>query len=187
MLKNYCLAAVLCGAILLGHAPAATAGDGANNPVGTWLVEVSFPTAPPGAPPAPPPFMEFLTFHHNGTLTETNGALHGSPAPGPLNLTGSDGFGSWERIEGGKVRFSFLKMVFCGPAAAGPWPPGCGIEGQHLGYLRVRAEAILRGDTYSGGESFTDLLIGPDPDAPFITLPFGPAASEGKRIPVQAP
>ena len=187
MSKIQFLAALLCGALLMATAPAAAEGNKANNPVGTWLVEVSFPPGPPEAPPAPPPFREFLTFHHNGTLTETNGALHGSPAPGPLNLTGSDGFGSWERIPGGKIRFSFLKMVFCGPAAAGPWPPGCGIEGQHLGYLRVRAEATLRGDTYSGGESFTDLLIGPDPGAPVFYIPFGPASSEGKRIPTQAP
>lgn len=180
-MKRTVLLPALCGLLLALGANVAVAGNNANNPGGTWLVTVSFPAG------GPPPFQEFLTFHHNGTLTETNGALHGSPAPGPLNATASDGFGGWQRIPGGKVRFSFLKMVFCGPAGAGPWPPTCVTEGQHVGYLRVRAEATLRGDTYSGGESFTDLLIGPDPDAPILVLPFGPAASEGKRIPVQAP
>lgn len=175
--------AALCGLVLSLGAPAAHAGNKANDPVGTWLVEVSFPGN------NPPPFMEFLTFHHNGTLTETNGSLHANPVPSaPLSITGSDGFGNWERIGGGKIRFSFLKMVFCGPDGE-KWPPTCMSEGQHVGYLRVRAEATLRGDIYVGGKSFTDLLIGPDPDKPVIgqPIPFGPAASEGKRIPVQAP
>lgn len=193
MLKNYYLAAIACGALMAGQTPSAEAGNNAKNPVGTWLVEVSFPEAPPGTPPAPPPFMEFLTFHSNGTLAETNGSLHANPVPfSPLNITGSTGFGAWERARKGRVRFSFLKMVFCGPDFnpiddPGTAALGCMGPGQHLGYLRVRAEATLRGDAYTGGESFVDLLVGPDPDSPFATVPFGPAASAGKRIGVQAP
>ncbi|NGX17039.1 hypothetical protein [Wenzhouxiangella sp. XN24] len=193
MLKNHCLAAILCGALLAGYMPGAEAGNQGNDPVGTWLVQVSFPEASSGAPPAPPPFMEFLTFHAKGTLTETNSSLHANPVPfAPLNITGSTGFGAWERAEKGRVRFSFLKMVFCGPdfdatTDRATAELGCGIPGQQLGYLRVRAEATLRGDVYTGGESFVDLLVGPDPDAPFFTVKFGPAASAGKRIVVQAP
>jgi hypothetical protein len=193
MSKNHCLAALLAGALLIGYAPGAAADNNANNPVGTWLVEVSFPPSPPGAPPSPPPFMEFLTFHHQGTLTETNGSLHANPVPfAPLHITGSTGFGAWERAPEGGIRFSLLKMVFCGPDFSPVAYPataalGCFFPGQHLGYLRVRAEATLRGNAYTGGESFVDLLVGPDPDAPFATVPFGPAASTGKRIGVQAP
>ncbi|NHA14353.1 hypothetical protein [Thioalkalivibrio sp. XN279] len=190
--------AALCGLLLSLGAMPVQAGNNANDPVGTWLVEVSFPALPPGAPPEtpepPPPFMEFLTFHHNGTLAETNGSLHANPVPlAPLNLTASDGFGSWERIGGGKIRFSFLKMVFCGPgfehstdeALAGL---GCLFPGQHLGYLSVRAEATLRGDTYSGGQSSIELLLSTDLSSPAIPrVSFGSANSAGKRIPVQAP
>ena len=186
-MKRTVLLPALFGLLLAFGAPAVQAGNNANDPVGTWLVEVSFPTG------NPPPFMEFLTFHHNGTLTETNGSLHANPVPfAPLNITGSTGFGAWERIGKGRVRFTFHKMVFCGPG----FDPkedlvtaaiGCFYPGQHVGYLRVRAEATLRGNTYSGGESMVDLLIGPDPDYPIFTENFGAAASEGKRIRVQAP
>lgn len=184
----------LCGLLLAFGSPA-EAGNKGKNPVGTWLITVSFPAG------GPPPFQELLTFHHNGTLSETNGTLHANPVPGaPFNLTASDGFGSWERIRGGKIRFSFLKMVFCGPGFNPVTDPttanpadlalaslGCEFPGQQIGYLQVRAEATLRGDTYSGGESFTELLIGPDPMLPAGYIPFGFADSVGQRIPVQAP
>jgi hypothetical protein len=186
--------ALLC----LGLAAAGPVAANSNTPVGTWLITVTFPEGQ-GQPP-PPPFQEFITLHHNGTLTETNTALHAHPIAGsPLALTASEGFGAWERAEGGLVRFSFLKPVFCGPvfdpATFGllstvfglTFPHDCSAPNMHLGYIRVDAQASFRGNAYSGGESWTELLIGADPDAPLAVLPFGPAASEGKRISVRAP
>jgi hypothetical protein len=187
--------ALLCLA-LSAAGPAAANG---NTPVGTWLITVTFPEVP-GQPPPPPPFQEFITLHHNGTLTETNTALHAHPIAGSsLALTASEGFGAWERAAGGLVQFSFLKPVFCGPVSDGPTsgllnflglsspPYDCSVPNLHLGYIRVDAQASFRGDTYSGGQSWTELLIGPDPDTPLAVLPFGPAASEGKRISVRVP
>jgi hypothetical protein len=188
----------LAAAICLAVASVGPAHADGNNPVGTWLITVTFPDNPAG-PPAPPPFKEFLTLHHNGTLTETNTTLHAHPVPGsPLAITASEGFGAWERAPGGLVHFTFLKPVFCGPEFDGdtffvlgtvlqaPPPYDCSVPNLHLGYLRVRAQATFRGDSYSGGESWTELRIGPDPDAPLRVLPFGAAASEGKRIRVSA-
>jgi hypothetical protein len=189
----------LLGALLLSLGSAGQALADGNAPVGTWLITVTFP-ALPGAPPPPPPFQEFISLHHNGTLTETNSTLHAHPIAGsPLALTASEGFGSWERAPGGVVRFSFLKMVFCGPQFDGATsgllgiglgmtaPYDCSVPNLHLGYISVRAQAQFRGDRYVGGESWTELLIGPDPGAPLAVLPFGPATSEGRRIRTQGP
>ena len=182
------LAGLACAMLCLAATPVLAGGDG-NNPVGTWLVTVSFPAS---APPAPPPFQEFISLHHNGTLTETNGSLHANPVPvSPLNLTASEGFGAWKRSAGGQVRFRILKMVFCGPGFDPATDPGlaalgCAYEGQHLGYLEVSAEASFLGDAYSGGQSTVQLLLGPDPEAPYGAVDFGSASSEGKRIKVQA-
>jgi hypothetical protein len=70
----------LAAAICLAVASVGPAHADGNNPVGTWLITVTFPDNPAG-PPAPPPFKEFLTLHHNGTLTETNTTLHAHPVP----------------------------------------------------------------------------------------------------------
>jgi hypothetical protein len=187
--------AALMMALCLGLGGTAPAAADGNAPVGTWLLTITFPEAPPGAPPSPPPFQELISLHHNGTLTETNTTLHAHPIQGaPLAITASEGFGTWSRAPGGKVSFGFLKMVFCGPEfdpatfgllsfGLGMAPPyDCSIPNLQLGYISVRSTASFRGDTYSGGESWTELLIGPDPEAPLAVLPFGPATSEGRRI-----
>jgi hypothetical protein len=189
----------LLGALSMSLGCVGPALGDANSPVGTWLVTVTFP-AVPGAPPPPPPFREFITLHHNGTLTETNTTLHAHPIAGsPLAITASEGFGSWERARAGAVRFSFLKLVFCGPQFDGRTsgllsmgfgmtaPYDCSVPNVHLGYLSVRSQAYFRGDSYEGGESWTELLIGPDPAAPLAVIPFGPAASEGARLRTQGP
>jgi hypothetical protein len=63
---------------------------------------------------APPPCQEFISLHHNGTLTETNNALHAHPIAGSPLVTASERFGAWQRSASGRVEFQFLKMVFCG-------------------------------------------------------------------------
>jgi hypothetical protein len=184
----------LLAALALSTGFAGAAAAEGNAPVGTWLVTVTFPEQP-GGPPPPPPFQEFISLHHNGTVTETNNALHAHPIPGsPLAVTASEGFGAWQRSAGGLVEFRFLKMVFCGPEFDGATfgllsivlqqqpPYDCSQPNLHLGYISVRAQASFSGDRYEGGESWTELLIGPDPDAPLGVLPFGVAHSEGKRI-----
>ncbi|HSN72940.1 MAG TPA: hypothetical protein VLT59_15595 [Steroidobacteraceae bacterium] len=174
--KTWLAALLACSAFLTATGPALADG---NQPVGTWLLTVSFP---PEA--GLPPFQELLTLHHNGTVSETNSTLNGNANPlSPLALTGSDGFGAWQRAPDGKVEFSFLKMVFC----TQPGVFGCPAANQLVGYLRVRGRAEFRGDVYTGGESVTDLLGGPDPDAPFFVIDFGAAQSVGKRIRVQTP
>ncbi|MGI9234265.1 MAG: hypothetical protein ACR2RD_11585, partial [Woeseiaceae bacterium] len=63
-----------------------------SNPVGTWLLTVTFPEG------GPPPFKEFLVLHANGTVTETNTTLHANSAldpASPLPLNGSVGVGAW--------------------------------------------------------------------------------------------
>ena len=187
----------LCGtaaALYLCFGSASPAWADGNTPVGTWLITVTFPEVP-GQPPPPAPFQEFIALHHGGTLTETNTTLHAHVIAGsPLALTASEGFGAWTRAPGGNVHFSFLKPVFCGPTFDGATfgllsmglglgsPYDCSQANVHLGYISVRAQARFRGDRYSGGESWTELLVGPDPDSPLATRPFGPATSEGRRV-----
>jgi hypothetical protein len=154
-------------------------GQSASNPapVGTWLLTVSFSSG------NPPPFKEILTLHTGGTVTETNSALNGASgwlAPPALNLVGSDGQGTWQRLPQGKIGVSFSKMVFCGPAQN----PFCGPgqEGQQLGYLVVNFKARISGDslTVDPADSSTVLILGSDPTGPVI--PFGSAASTGIRL-----
>lgn len=158
---------------------ASAGGQSASNPapVGTWLLTVSFASG------NPPPFKEILTLHAGGTVTETNSALNGASgwlAAPALNLVGSDGQGTWQRLPEGKIGVSFSKMAFCGPA---PNPfCGPGQEGQQLGYLVVSFKARISGDslTVDPADSSTVLILGPEPTGPVI--PFGSAASTGIRL-----
>lgn len=179
-------------------APAYADGRNGVDPVGTWLMEVVFPGG------NPPPFREFVTLHRDGTLSESNGALHGSSANYFLNYNGSDGYGNWRRHPGGRIAWTFHKMVFCGPAFAPPFPGapeglslGCTPQnvGQHIGYLRVRTVGQVLGNTFSSqsADSQVDLLIdlnpadGVDPAAPDVVIPFGGSDATGRRLGVQLP
>lgn len=130
----------------------------------------------------PPPFKEMVTLHAGGTVTETNGTLGVASGflPPIFNLVGSDGQGAWERLPGGMVRVSLTKLVFCGPASVAFCAPGQ--EGQQLGYLRLRFNAKVSGNsvTSAAEDSSTELVLGPDPTAPGID--FGPASATGFRL-----
>ena len=150
----------------------------ANNPVGTWLFTIQFPNAPP--------FKEIIGLHHRGTVSETNASLNANLSPfSPFVLTASDGYGAWEHGDRGTVRFTFLKMVFCGegfgPAEAAM---GCAFTNQHIGYLRVSAQGHVRGDHFKGGASRTELLIGSDPGTAMV-IDLGMAESAAERINVE--
>lgn len=154
-------------------------GQSASNPapVGTWLLTVAFTSG------NPPPFKEIVTLHAGGTVTETNSALSGASGwlgPPALNLVGSDGQGTWQRLPKGQIGVTFSKMVFCGPALN----PFCGPgqAGQQLGYLTVSFKARISGDslTVDPADSSTVLILGPDRTGPVI--PFGSAASTGVRL-----
>ena len=153
-------------------------GESASNPapVGTWVLTVSF------AGGNPPPFKEILTLHHGGTVTETNGSLNAASGllPPPFNLIGSDGQGTWQRMPGGMIGVAFSKIVFCSAASFAFCAPGQ--EGQQLGYLQVRFQARISGDTLTvdPANSSTVLILGPDPGGPVVD--FGSAASAGVRL-----
>lgn len=189
----------VAAALSVAMAPAQASGSAGVDPVGTWLLDVVFPTG------SPPPFREFVTFNRDGTMSESNGALHGSSANYFLNYNGSDGYGNWQRHPGGRIAWTFHKMVFCGPAFDPPpgVPPEIGLSlgctpqnvGQHIGYLRVRTVGKVRGDTFSSqaADSQVDLLIdlnpadGVDPAAPDVVIPFGGSDATGRRLGVQLP
>ena len=166
--------AMLLGAPLIAQAQGESASRPA--PVGTWLLTVSFLGG------NPPPFKEIVTLHHGGTVTETNSSLSSASGalPPPFNLIGSDGQGTWQRMPGGMVGVAFSKMVFCGATSFAFCAPGQ--EGQQLGYLQVRFQARISGDTLTvdAANSQTVLILGPTPDGPVID--FGPASSTGIRL-----
>ena len=164
MIKQKLSLLVLIAVAFVGTSTA-NASDYHHKPVGTWLITVSFPEG------GPPPFKEFLVFNAGGTLTETNTTLHANSAlnpASPLPLNGSMGSGAWKRIGKGKVKFTFIKLVF----SAG---------GVHEGYLRVSGKARINGNKWTG-EASTELLFGTDLDDPVEVIPFGTAPSSGKRI-----
>lgn len=167
--------------------PARADGSAGVDPVGTWLLTVTFP--PQGGLP---PFQEFLTFHRDGVVTESNTSLHANSANPFFNANGSDGFGNWSKAPGGRVAWTIHKFVFCGPFGAN-LVPGVAIcdgrAGQHVGYLRVRAVSEFSGGvmTTQAAEGFVDMLIGTDPAAPDFVVPFGGADSVGNRLGVLSP
>jgi len=166
----------VCGSSLSVQADSGSAND----PVGTWLLTVAFPAAPP--------FKELVSLHHRGTLSETNATLNANISPfSPFVLTASDGYGAWARSDHGTITFTFLKLVFCGegfgPAEAAM---GCAFTNQHLGYLRVRAQGRIAGNHFEGGSSSTELLIGNDPDTA-MAINLGVAESSGQRVAAESP
>jgi hypothetical protein len=110
------------GLLMTTSQPAGAQGQRAShpNPVGTWLLEVTFLSG------NPPPFKEMITLHSGGTVSETNATLNaasGLLSP-PFNLIGSDRQGAWERLSGGMIGVSLTKLVFCGPASMAFCAPG---------------------------------------------------------------
>jgi hypothetical protein len=166
------------GLLMMTAQPSVAQGQSASNPnpVGTWLLEVTFLSG------NPPPFKEMITLHAGGTATETNATLNAASGalPPPFNLVGSDGQGSWQRLPGGMVGISVTKLAFCGPASVAFCTSGQ--EGQQLGYLRLKLKARLSGNrlTVAATDSSTQLVLGPDPTAPGID--FGPASATGFRL-----
>ncbi len=171
----------------------ASGNSGINpDPVGTWLLDVTFLSG------NPPTFKEMITLHANGTVTETNTTLNGASGflPQPVfNLVGSDGQGAWRRLPGGRIGLSVTKLVFCGPAPSLiPLPPPappleiCGgssgaLPGTHIGYLRVTWQATVSGGQLkvAPSDSRTELILDPEnPRGPGID--FGPASASGKRL-----
>ena len=181
------LIAVLAVSVTL---PASASGSGHNNyffagPTGAWVLNVEFP-ATPGGPPPPPPFVETLTFHALGTLSESNTLLNensynpafgqgcGFTGPGgslELNCNGSEGTGSWRRTGRHSLSFVVVKLVYDG------------ITNEQVGYLRVSGNLRFRKDkiTQDAGESLTEFLIGKDIETA-IAIPLGGANAEGIRI-----
>ena len=96
---------------------------------GAWFLE-NTPGVVPGLPPEAQvsPFSEIALFGAGGVLLETNSLLHNnSYAPGnpsPINVSGSDGLGSWTRNAAGQVDAVFYKFLTDG-------------SGRHVGYLKV--------------------------------------------------
>ena len=80
-------------------------------------------------------------------MSETNASLNSASGllPPPFNLIGSDGPGTWQRMPGDMAGVAFSRMVFCGAASFAFCAPGQ--EGQQLGYLQVRFQARISGDT----------------------------------------
>jgi hypothetical protein len=171
----------------------AVADAGGRDPVGTWLVDVSFP---PG-PGVPPPFQEMITFDRDGTVSETNTSLHPGSANPFFNYSGSDGHGVWERRPDGRIAWTVWKFVYCGPFHSGPGLSlGCnaGTVGRHVGYLRIRAISTVSGSTFSQqvADEQVDLLIDFDLSngtdlASAVPVPFGGADILGRRLGVQLP
>jgi hypothetical protein len=176
--KSFFGTIVVLGLMMTTSQPAAAQGQSAShpNPVGTWLLEVTFLSG------NPPPFKEMITLHSGGTVSETNATLNAASGslPPPFNLIGSDGQGAWKRLPGGMIGVSLTKLVFCGPASVAFCAPGQ--AGQQLGYLRLTLKANVDGNSLSvaADGSSTELVLGPDPTAPGID--FGPASATGFRL-----
>ena len=174
--------------LVAGLASAAVASppaqSNANNPEGSWLLTVSFPAQ--GTNP-PLSFKEIVTLHAGGTLTETNSTLNAASGvlgfgEGSFGLIGSDGHGTWQRAQSGRIETVFRKMVFCG-TAVGLCNQFGKTQGQFFGYLVVRLTATVKGDALVSplGSSDTNLVVGETPDSP-IVIPFGQAEATGTRL-----
>ena len=184
------LAAALIAALMVGLAMTASAKDRDQRnflfagPTGAWVLQVEFP-AIPGAPPPPPPFVETLTFHALGTVSESNTLLNANsynPAFGQgcsftppfdlqLNCNGSDGTGSWRRTGRNTLSFVVVKLVYDG-------------DNNHVGFLRVTGDKLtFSGDTIEqqAEDSLTEILFGTDLETA-IAVPLGGANASGIRI-----
>lgn len=141
-------------------------------PVGTWIIDVSFPNTPTPISRSLE-FKQMLTLHADRTLQETNTTLHpnSSPLTSPAGVPpafGSDGFGTWKRMPGCRIQFSFLKFVYAGDPGMPPMemenggPPP---EGIHIGFFKVSGIARIMGNMYVAEEMQvkSELIFGPDP------------------------
>lgn len=151
---------------------------------GSWLLNVQFDSGLR--------FQQLLSFHRGGTVTETNSGLHATSYPdpnlppdpnGPPPFNGSDGHGSWTKMPGCRVQWSFLKFVYAGPELGPPLLPMIVRPGQPVGFLRVRSLAqISGGSIYTvPGTTVTELVFGPDPNSPF-RQDFGQSNAFGYRL-----
>lgn len=188
-IRKLCAQALFC---ILGMGlvfTASASGTGDRNyffagPTGAWVLTVEFPSSP-GAPPPPPPFLETLTFHALGTVSETNTLLNSNsynPAAGQgcrfvppmtleLNCSGSDGFGSWRRTGRNTLSFVVVKYVYDG-------------DNRHVGFLRVSGSKLrFTGDTIvqESADSLTEILFGTDLETA-VAIPLGGANARGVRI-----
>ena len=159
----------------LALVPVSVQAGGKNNPVGTWLIAVSVPGGDGDLLPPPQPYQQLITFHKNGTLTETNNSLHAnSEVSGEaLNFNGSDGQGIWEKGPKKTVRYRILKMVFDG------------ITDEFIGFLVQQGEAKIESDvfTQSAQDASISLVFDTDPDNPdALHATYGGADAVGSRV-----
>lgn len=157
----------LTTALLIGLLPlAATATDDCN-PVGTWAVNVTFPTES-----GIPPFNELISFLPGGVVIETNSQLHPNSANQVLPFNGSTGHGAWERRQNCRIKFKVLKQVF-DPTQ------------QFLGFIRITVRARINGNNYSNqlADANVELVFGTDPNGP-PAISFGGSTSQGNRVKV---
>jgi hypothetical protein len=123
--------------------------------IGSWIGTISF-EAPPGAPP----LVGQVNINRDGTITGTDGGVHGSqvelpPALSALAVDLGDYFGSWARIGGSNRSAGTIKrLLFAGPntptAIYGPF-----VLGQNIG-LGTLSEDVTCAHTSSG-----DAIAGP--------------------------
>jgi len=161
--------------IALSLMPAGVLAGGKNDPVGTWLINVSVPGGDGDLLPPPEPFQQLVTFHKNGTVAETNNSLHAnSEVPGEtLNFNGSDGQGVWDKGPKKTVRYRILKMVFDG------------FTDDFLGFLVMEGAAKIDGDvfTQSAQDASISLVFDSDPENPdALWATYGGADAMGSRV-----
>jgi hypothetical protein len=112
-----CLAAALSTASLLA-AGAPQAGTGSDSQLaGTWIVEVTTRNCTTNAPTGAP-FSSLVTFHRDGTISESAGSR--AFAPGQR----STGHGSWSRLAGGMYGQRMIALVLFDTPANLPGTPG---------------------------------------------------------------
>ena len=138
--------------------------------VGSWTV-----LATPG-PGGPSPFAGLLVLNADGTLVESNAALHPSSANPALPFNASDGYGTWQRgRRGHQIAITFYKLLFDS-------------AGTHVGHLRVTGYFTRNGQTTEtfSGETVVEIIFGSDPFAgPSQKLPN--TRVEGRRLGVILP
>ncbi len=153
--------------VIQDHRP----GNSSFRPVGAWLLTVTYPDFV-----GIPPFQETLVLHHGGTVSETNGLLHGNSANPAFPFNGGDGYGSWHRAGGRNVAFRFTKLLYDG------------VTNQHVGYLRVTGTLRIVGDTASQQDpadaSVTLFVCGDVTQYPDTCAadPFPPPTAVGRRL-----
>ena len=183
--QNFYRNAVIMLAIFVGACNTVTSAQAeqgqqaAHKAVGTWLVEIDF------GPEGPPAFLELLTFHRGGTLSESNSSLNSnsSTVPGsPTALNASDGQGTWRAQNSAAVDFTFYKMVYCSENTPMIIPNAACSPNQLLGFLRVKGAFDIDGDqaVQPDGQTGTQLLA---PDMTTVIMDFGAANAKAKRLP----